>query len=898
MGKLHCAFLICVLLPSLANAQGENNEWIFGEGVHVSFRGNKPAVLYDGPRIKTLEGSTSVSDAKGHLLFYSDGLEVYDRFHGLMPNGSGLLGHKSSTSSAVAVPFPGSPDQYFLFCVDQNLSAGNKGVSYNIIDMRLNHGRGDIQVKNQILMPHTDEKIAVTAQCDGKGFWVVIHKAFSDSFLAYNIGLSGLNETPVVSRIKTSKTQWPEIGYMKFSPTGRWMVNANTLAERIELFSFDKRTGHLRLIAFDETQYHRSLKPNAQTYYGAAFSAQEKFLYVSTLDNGEVFQYDMSQPDRVFDNRYLVTQLKGSAGAIQMACDKFLYLSDGYGSHNLHRIHYPELKGPLCSFNKNFMQFEWKVTLNIGLPTLIETAINYYNLGRDLILNASSGSIVLDAKIVGGKYIWSTGDTTRTIRCSDTGGIYWVNAFDPGACMYYTDTIRVLVKKNFKVKSPVNGYKTYCSNAMTEPTVLQSADKTVRFIWINDNPDIGLPEFGRGDVPAFMAPYCTAPRDAKILVYPVKHGYVGLPDSFYIRINPSPVLNNVAMNDLAFCDGDTFYGMQFSASAYGSNPVCKWYNSDVSIGLGDSGLTRIGKFVCRSSGNAVRNSIIRIWAVSDACLSLPLSIRLSVNPIPVAEPVADIELCSGMPLPDLNLKSNVKGSHFQYSHTALKGNFINIPGSIWNWFPIPKSAVKYNTDIMVQPIFKGCSGKKDTFHVRIKPAPQAAFRLRELPPDSGFFSAGIELENISSAYTSFLWNLNGETDSLQKILNLSIPSNRNYPVSLTVENQYGCKDKQEQDILIERFPQVFVPNAFSPNGDGFNDLLKLKAPGMQSWQLSIYNSWGGLLYSGSDASMPWDGFCMGKTCQQGVYMWTVEALDYNAKRYILRGSLSLISTLK
>ena len=75
---------------------------------------------------------------KVHLLFYTNGDLVYNRENELMPNGTDLEGHKSSSQSVIAVPKPGADSVYFLFTVDAVASNLNnhKGLNYSILDMR------------------------------------------------------------------------------------------------------------------------------------------------------------------------------------------------------------------------------------------------------------------------------------------------------------------------------------------------------------------------------------------------------------------------------------------------------------------------------------------------------------------------------------------------------------------------------------------------------------------------------------------------------------------------------------------------------------------------------------------------------------------------------------------
>jgi len=95
----------------MVKAQGEANNWYFGYNAGLTFSSNPPSALLDG-QLNTAEGCATISDAQGNLLFYTDGMKVYNKNHQVMPNGTGLLGHNSGTQSGVIVPKPGSTTNF------------------------------------------------------------------------------------------------------------------------------------------------------------------------------------------------------------------------------------------------------------------------------------------------------------------------------------------------------------------------------------------------------------------------------------------------------------------------------------------------------------------------------------------------------------------------------------------------------------------------------------------------------------------------------------------------------------------------------------------------------------------------------------------------------------------
>jgi hypothetical protein len=98
---------VCLLLTSSLLGQGEANNWYFGQFAAISFETSPPTAL-DNSAMFSLEGCATISDEDGVLLFYTDGLTVYNVLHEIMENGEGLLGGSSSTQSGIIVPMPGS----------------------------------------------------------------------------------------------------------------------------------------------------------------------------------------------------------------------------------------------------------------------------------------------------------------------------------------------------------------------------------------------------------------------------------------------------------------------------------------------------------------------------------------------------------------------------------------------------------------------------------------------------------------------------------------------------------------------------------------------------------------------------------------------------------------------
>jgi hypothetical protein len=138
--------IILIFCSTFIFGQKQGNIWYFGNNAGIDFNNATPKPLGNSA-LKTLEGCATVSNSKGELLFYTNGITVWNKNHLPMPNGTGLLGDTSSTQSAVIVPQPLTPNIFYVFTVDAEGRAN--GLQYSIVDMSLNGGLGDVKTKNK-----------------------------------------------------------------------------------------------------------------------------------------------------------------------------------------------------------------------------------------------------------------------------------------------------------------------------------------------------------------------------------------------------------------------------------------------------------------------------------------------------------------------------------------------------------------------------------------------------------------------------------------------------------------------------------------------------------------------------------------------------------------------------
>jgi hypothetical protein len=187
--KIHHLFIILFIFiwqPTIA--QNQNNNWCFGDKAGLTFLNGNPQA-FTSSQMTSIEGCASVSDpVSGNLLFYSNGLQVWDANNNVMPNGNGLLGGPttSSTQGVFITPYPGKAKLYYLFTLDETINGGANGFRYSVVDMGLNNGLGDVisSQKNILVQTNSTERIAATTNANGTGYWILTHERNNNCFKA------------------------------------------------------------------------------------------------------------------------------------------------------------------------------------------------------------------------------------------------------------------------------------------------------------------------------------------------------------------------------------------------------------------------------------------------------------------------------------------------------------------------------------------------------------------------------------------------------------------------------------------------------------------------------------------------------------------------------------------
>ena len=368
--------IACILAWSNSFSQKEANIWYFGFNAGLDFSNGAPVPLTDGS-IYTIEGCSSICDADGNLLFYTDGNKVYNSLHGIMENGINLSGGYSVTQSALIIKRPGSDSLYYIFTLPDCQFSPTMNMDYSIVDITQNNGLGKVTEKNIFLHTPMTEKVTASYHANGTDIWVISHERGSDAFYSFLVTADGVNHTPVVSNIGLIHEGYDNvaIGYLKVSPLGNYLACASQGLQTFELFDFQNESGEVT----NPVTFNSYDKP-----YGLEFSPDESRLYLCPLHENRLLQYDLTSgsPADIVSSEKVVAEFDYLyAGALQLGPDLKIYLV-GQPYKYLSVINNPNALGTACDFG--FLQLSLDGQKGIfGLPNFLQSyfapIINFEN---------------------------------------------------------------------------------------------------------------------------------------------------------------------------------------------------------------------------------------------------------------------------------------------------------------------------------------------------------------------------------------------------------------------------------------------------------------------------------------------------------------------------------------
>ncbi|MBQ3657794.1 MAG: gliding motility-associated C-terminal domain-containing protein [Bacteroidales bacterium] len=858
-------FITLLTLSSEIFAQKQTNIWYFGENAGLDFNAPEVRILTDGA-LNNYEGVASFSDSLGNLLFYTDGRTVWNREHSVMKNGENLLGHESSTESAIIVPLPKSQTKYLIFVVDEHGKSG--GLSYSVADMELENGLGAItEEKNIIIENPVCEKVTAIRHQNNRDIWLLTKSAASNEIVEWLITKDGINKNSrkrfpisivdfslmpdevlddkdnlVENQLKKLSTG----GYMRVSPDGKKIACANigyySEGEKgsdpfsiLEVFDFDPSTGE---IAFDfyVPDYYTNL-------YGTEFSNDASKLYYTTQyvelnENGSlkkvanlVFQIDLTAGKKediinsaVIIGEYVSNNPSDRPGALQLSTSGKIYVAQD-NSEYLGVINFPRNKGKDCGFVSEGQYLGGRLS-RLGLPNFIPT---YFLPPIFTVTNVCSNDSVV-------------------FECIDERQIehYEWRIFSlKGELLNWSND------KSFKKKYPKGKYRV--SLTITEKTT-HAEHSQYKFFEIYDPPefslgtDIEICQGEKTEIRAAKKDDCEffwddgsteetlVISENKIITETLTDFYThcSFKDEISVKVNPPEEFS--LGKKVEFCE-DEELTKEFKVENSEKFSSFTWLDNK------EKGLKRTfpkpGIYTLESQ------DINGCFWKDD--------ITVIKNPLPEIDFSADSVFCNNK---DNFLDCKVPEAKYLWS-TGEETQIIKVsqPG-------------KYSVKVTDK---NGCTSS-DSVELVYKTLPEI------------FLNADTSYCEGESLPLNVNWK-----DAFNYIWQ-DLSEGKNYEVTqpgvYKVEVKNICGTTSAETLVHERYcGEMIIPNIITPNGDGINDVFKIK--GLNSgWHLEIFNRYGKRVFVSDNYQNDWSA----EGLSDGVYFYVMEK---NGKRK--KGNVTVFS---
>ena len=191
---------------------------------------------------------------------------------------------------------------------------------------------------------------------------------------------------------------------------------------------------------------------------------------------------------------------------------------------------------------------------------------------------------------------------------------------------------------------------------------------------------------------------------------------------------------------------------------------------------------------------------------------------------------------------------------------------------------------------------EGCSNQliRDNL-IEVYDNPVAQFDVNRI--EASILDARFELHNLSVGATYYHWDF-GDAHGFSNDINPSyVYADTGYfSITLTATSEHQCLDTISKEIHVSGAVTVYIPNAFSPNNDGKNEVFSVSGIGFTELQMLIFDRWGNMLFNQTSANPSWNGVNMFNniTCQQGVYVYKVIVKNIFDKKQEFKGTVSLI----
>jgi len=179
--------------------------------------------------------------------------------------------------------------------------------------------------------------------------------------------------------------------------------------------------------------------------------------------------------------------------------------------------------------------------------------------------------------------------------------------------------------------------------------------------------------------------------------------------------------------------------------------------------------------------------------------------------------------------------------------------------------------------------------------INARPQPVADFVFDPPQPKSSKDLIVFTHLSSPSPITEWSWTFeNNSKISKEKNPSYIFEKANHYPVVLVVKNQWGCTDTIIKLVIVGDEMTLYVPNVFTPNNDGKNDVFQPAGVGFEKYDLTIFDVWGHKVFNSNDITDTWDGMINSELGKSETYIWIIQVTSVSGKEIKREGRVTIL----
>lgn len=282
---------------------------------------------------------------------------------------------------------------------------------------------------------------------------------------------------------------------------------------------------------------------------------------------------------------------------------------------------------------------------------------------------------------------------------------------------------------------------------------------------------------------------------------------------------------------------------------------------------------------------------------TDACGTSCANVTVNVLPLPTPLFKSDLQQgCTPLCIQFRDMTTITSGKINQWTWSFGNGDSLMMQSPIY-CYPKPGDYTVTLTAVSDS----GCSATlKVINYITAFSNPIANFTMS--PQPTTIMEPTIQfVDKSTDSYGIVYWNWNFGDNKDSTVVVSENPSHTyadtgTFCVKLGVMNQHGCVDTMTNCLVISPIFTLYIPDAFSPNGDGVNDVFIAKGNDIKTFEMYIFDRWGMQLFHSTDINHGWDGTVKsgGTICQEDTYVYLINATDSKNNKHSYTGAVNLI----